>query len=125
ARPDEGRAEARVGPLPAPPDLAWPPRLHRPATALRALRAERPLPVEPGLARGQRDQQAAVVVVRREEVAADGLADARARAQLELLAHPSDAPLERELRRVPGGLEAGEPERLDDVCAEQRLLRIA
>ena len=49
ARPRPARAARRLGPLPAPPDLARPPRLRRAAAPLRGLRRERPLSVEPCL----------------------------------------------------------------------------
>ena len=46
ARPREARAARGLGALPAPADLARPPRLRRAPAALRGLR-RRPLPVEP------------------------------------------------------------------------------
>ena len=49
ARPRPARAARRLGPLPAPPDLARPPRLRRAPPPLRGLRPQRPLPVEPCL----------------------------------------------------------------------------
>src|SRR5207302_1422319 len=76
-------------------------------------------------ARRQGDQQAAVRVVRGEEVALDGLLDACARLELELLPEATHAPLERELRGIPLGREAAQAEALDDVAAEQRILRVA
>src|SRR5205823_6249830 len=67
----------------------------------------------------QRDEQPAVVVVGGEEIAGDRLGVAVARAQLDLLAEPPHAPFERELRRILVFLEAGEPEALDDVGAQE------
>ena len=52
ARPDQARAARGLGALPAPADLARTARLSRAQPALRALRAQRPLPVEPGLDSG-------------------------------------------------------------------------
>ena len=64
--------------------------------------------IEVVLAGRERDEQAAVVVVGREEVGGDRLDLARARAQLELLAEPPHAPLERERDRA---LAASKPAR--------------
>ena len=50
ARPDEARPASGLGPVPAPADLARPPRLRRAPAGVRGLRAQRPLPVEPGRA---------------------------------------------------------------------------
>ena len=47
ARPAADRAARRLGALPAPADLARPARVRRAAPALRGLRAQRPVPVEP------------------------------------------------------------------------------
>ena len=49
ARSRQARAARRLGAVPASADLARPPRLPRPAPALRGLRRQRPLPVEPCL----------------------------------------------------------------------------
>ena len=137
ARPDQARPARGLGALPAPADLARPPRLRRAQAALRGLPARSgPLPVEPGLggrnprwirrtglgsrcwsrvSGRQRDEQAAVVVVGGEEVGDDLLLDAAARADRELLAEPAHAPFARELDRLRVGEAAG----LDDVAAHQ------
>src|SRR5215467_7518282 len=65
----------------------------------------------------ERDQQAAVVVESREEVADHGLHLAGPGPQLELLVQTADAPFERELDRVLLLLEPFEPERRDHVGA--------
>src|SRR2546423_5836107 len=70
----------------------------------------------------ERDEQAAVVVERREEVTDDGLQAAAPCSQLQLLVQAAHAPLERELDRVLLLLEPGEPEGGDHVCAEHLLL---
>src|SRR4051794_21738881 len=72
-----------------------------------------------GRARRERDEQAAVVLVRRKEVAGDRLRVAGARPQLDLLPEPAHAPFEGELRRIALVLEACEPEALHDVRPEQ------
>src|SRR5262249_32290955 len=69
--------------------------------------------------RREGDEQTAVVVVRREHVGDDGLGDARARRDRELLTESADAPLAGELDR----LRIGELQRLDDVTAHQVGLR--
>ena len=119
ARPDQARAARGLGPLPAPADLARPARVPRAQPALRGLRADRPLPVEPRLARRERDEQPAVLVVRGEEVGGHRLVDPGPRAQRELLAEPAHAPLERDGDRVLHALGAFEPERVDDVPPDQ------
>ena len=84
---------------------------------LRALRRERPVPVEPRrrLRRREAEQQPAVLVVGGEEVALHLLLDAGAGAERELLVELAHAPLAHGLDR--GGV--GEPERLRDVAPEQ------
>ena len=77
------------------------------------------------LARRQRDEQAAVVVVGREDVRGDGLDLACARAELDLLAEPPHAPFERERDRALALLEAGEAERVDHVLAHQIAFAVA
>src|SRR3954447_11641427 len=67
----------------------------------------------------ERDEQPAVVVVRREEVAGDGLRGTGARAQLELLVEPPHAPLHPEPRRVAVVREAAQAESVDDVRTDQ------
>src|SRR6185437_11796250 len=47
ARPDQARAARRLGPLPSPPDLAWSARLSCADAAVRGMRDQRSLPVEP------------------------------------------------------------------------------
>ena len=51
ARPAAARPARVLGDLPAPPDLARPPRLPRPRAPVRGVRAERPLSVVSGLNR--------------------------------------------------------------------------
>src|SRR6476469_10893737 len=68
--------------------------------------------------RGERDEQAAVVVERREEVADHGLHVPGSRPQLELLVQTAHAPLERKLDRVLLLLKSREPEGGDHVRAE-------
>src|SRR5919206_1443035 len=80
--------------------------------------ATRSCPVRLGTRR-QRDEEAAVVVVRGKEVADHRLRVAGTGPELELLAEAADAPLERELRGVAIGLEAVQPQALDDVRAHQ------
>src|SRR4051794_27803759 len=75
--------------------------------------------------RCERDEQPAVVVVRREEVPGHPLRLAPVRPQLEPLTHATDAPFECERRRVPIRREPAQAEALDDVAAEQILLREA
>src|SRR5690349_8200423 len=72
--------------------------------------------------RRERDEQPAVVVVRGKEVSGHRLRVARSGPQLQLLAETADAPFERELRGIALGLEAVEPEALDDVRAHQVFL---
>src|SRR4051812_15926290 len=76
------------------------------------------------LARRESHEQAAVVVVGGEEVPGDGLDGAGPRAQLELLVEPPHAPLDRDLGRAVA-LEAGDPERLDHLAADQILFAVA
>src|SRR4249919_912107 len=71
------------------------------------------------LAGRQGDEQAAVVVVRREDVRRDRLHLTGARAQLEFLTELSDAPFERHGDRALAVLETSEAEGLDDVLAHQ------
>ena len=101
---------------------------------LRGLRPRRPLPFEPGepghgrrpgaralpeelasrLARRDRDEQPAVLVVRREEVGADDLRQPARVRQRQLLVEAADAVLERERgrrRAVALGLEERRPSR--------------
>src|SRR6266536_989204 len=74
-------------------------------------------------ARRQGDEQAAVIVVGGKEVRAHRFRLPTPRPELDLLPETADAPFERQLRRVSLLLEAREPERLDDVAAEQVDLR--
>src|SRR5581483_6829508 len=97
AGPRPARAAREVGHLPAPPHLARPPRLPRPLPALRGVRARGSLPGEPRRARrtsarGESDEEAAVVVVSREDVDRHRLAPAPRGGQLELLPEAADAP---------------------------------
>ena len=81
----------------------------RAAAALRGLRPHRPLPVvaRPGLARRERDEQPAVLVVGGEEVGGHRLLDARARPQTSAVSpEPADAPL---VATVPGSRPARSP----------------
>ena len=85
--------------------------------ALRGVRARRSLPGEPArLARSERDEQAAVLVVGGEEVERDRLARARRGSQLGLLVELPHAPLERGRHGALAVLEPVEPERLDDLA---------
>ena len=139
ARPRASSCRGRLGPLPAPPDLARPPRLRRAAAALRGVRRQRPLPVEPRRGARRYDRLARSTATRDRGVRAaelPGLSSeararragrrrrrtpgktstthrlhlSRARAQLELLAEPPHAPLERERDRVLPVREAAEAE---------------
>ena len=89
--------------------------VHRAATSRRGTTSTRPWPARrssqpspgrrrstsrPASAASERDEQAAVLVVRGEEVGGDGLVDPGARAEREPLAESPDAPLERERDRV-------------------------
>ena len=56
ARPAAARPTRALGRLPAPLDLARPPGLHRPSTALRGMRADRPLPVVAGIGSPREDE---------------------------------------------------------------------
>ncbi|MBA3348649.1 MAG: hypothetical protein H0T13_08830 [Actinobacteria bacterium] len=73
----------------------------------------------------ERQQHAAVVVVAGEDVHRHRLRRPRPRAELELLAHAPDAPLERDSDRVGIRREAGETEGLDDVLPHQLGLPVA
>ena len=64
-------------------------------------------------------------VVRREEVRGHRLALSAARAELEPLVEPADAPLEREPGRVLLRAPPGEPERVHEVTAEHVALAVA
>src|SRR5581483_1411151 len=68
--------------------------------------------------RCEREQEAAVVVVGREDVGDDALLAAGTRPDRELLAEPPHAPFLRELER----LRIGDIERFDDVAPDQVLL---
>src|SRR5215813_2478686 len=72
--------------------------------------------------RRQRDEQAAVVVERREEVADHGFDLAASRPQLQVLVQTPHAPFERELDRVLLLLESGESESGHHVGAEHLVL---
>src|SRR5207247_5956178 len=74
------------------------------------------------LTRPEADKQAAVVVVRGEDVGRDGLPATRPRPYLEVLAEAAHAPLEGEGDRVLAVLVTRDVEPLDDVVAHQLLL---
>ena len=83
--------------LPAPADLARPASLRRARPALRGLRARRPVPGRARLGRlggCERHEQAAVVVIGREEIGRDALPRSGRRLQLELPVELPDAPFE-------------------------------
>src|SRR3989442_9039880 len=67
------------------------------------------------LARSERHEEAAVLVVRRKEVGGDVLVRAGPRPQRQLLAEAAHAPFAGDLRR----LAVGEAQRVDDVPAHQ------
>src|SRR5438874_7920519 len=75
-------------------------------------------------ARCDGDEQAAVLVVRGEEVRNDVLPLAGPCPQLELLAEAPHAPFERELGGILLSLEAAECEPFDEVGAEQLLFAV-
>src|SRR5437867_787584 len=75
--------------------------------------------------RRDRDQQPAIVVVRGKEVGSDRFLFAGAGPQLEPLAEPPHAPLERELRGIAAVLVAGQPEAFHDLAAHQLVLPVA
>ena len=115
--------------------------VRRAPSRLRALRAQRPVPVEPGgrpaagarrvaprdsaSARRQRDEQAAVGVVGREEVGGDLLLVPGSCAHAQPLAEPAHAPLARQARGVLAVLEAAQAEALHQVVAHQVAVAIA
>src|SRR6266540_6823627 len=74
-----------------------------------------------GSARREADQEPTVLVVGRKEVGGHALYVPGAGAKLERLAEPPHAPIQGDLHRALP-VEAGEPERLDDVAAHQLLL---
>src|SRR5438105_419624 len=76
-------------------------------------------------ARCERDEKPAVLVIGGEEIGRHQFLLAGARPHLELLPEPANTPFERDLRRVLLGLEAAEPEPVDDVRPEQLLLSVA
>src|SRR5436305_1754147 len=69
-------------------------------------------------ARAERNEQAAVFVVRGEEIRSDRLRLAGTRPEVDLLSETPDAPLERQRCGVPVGAEAVQPQPLDEVTAE-------
>ena len=103
---DEARPARALDALPAPADLARPPRLHRAPAALRGVRARRSSCRL--RASSQRDIRPPSSSYAGKKSAITGLVEPVARAQLELLVEPAHAPLTRQLRRVLAVVPTGE-----------------